>query len=266
MVTCLYKPIWVFNPTHKIIFWVSVSRTDRLRKEEKVRQELEKNRRKLEGDSTELHDQIADLQAQIAELKAQLARKEEELLAALSRLYSVFKLSILVEKSLLQLQNRKGGFKSNKNDFEYDLSVYMVHKLFSLPRILTQITCLLMPLLLSPSSLPELRKRLQPRTPPRRRSGSWRPIFLSCRKIWNWRSRRAPKLRRYAETRWRNWRPSRLSWKTVWALLQHSRSWGRSQGNLQTRRRSKSRHVWCLFTCVSPHGINLDMLYVFRMQ
>lgn len=59
---------------------------ERLRKEEKVRQELEKNRRKLEGDSTELHDQIADLQAQIAELRAQLAKKEEELLAALARL------------------------------------------------------------------------------------------------------------------------------------------------------------------------------------
>lgn len=58
---------------------------ERLRKEEKVRQELEKNRRKLEGDSTELHDQIADLQAQIAELRAQLAKKEEELLAALAR-------------------------------------------------------------------------------------------------------------------------------------------------------------------------------------
>ncbi|MEQ2188373.1 hypothetical protein GOODEAATRI_014274 [Goodea atripinnis] len=59
---------------------------DRLRKEEKMRQELEKNRRKLEGDSTELHDQIADLQAQIAELRAQLAKKEEELLAALARI------------------------------------------------------------------------------------------------------------------------------------------------------------------------------------
>ncbi|KAI3353042.1 hypothetical protein L3Q82_019615, partial [Scortum barcoo] len=58
----------------------------RLRKEEKVRQELEKNRRKLEGDSTELHDQIADLQAQIAELRAQLAKKEEELHAALARI------------------------------------------------------------------------------------------------------------------------------------------------------------------------------------
>lgn len=62
-----------------------LSPTDRLRKEEKVRQELEKNRRKLEGDSTELNDQIADLQAQIAELRAQLAKKEEELLAALAR-------------------------------------------------------------------------------------------------------------------------------------------------------------------------------------
>lgn len=63
---------------------------ERLRKEEKVRQELEKNRRKLEGDSTELHDQIADLQAQIAELRAQLAKKEEELLAALARLVQYF--------------------------------------------------------------------------------------------------------------------------------------------------------------------------------
>lgn len=63
--------------------------TDRLRKEEKVRQELEKNRRKLEGDSTDLHDQIADLQAQIADLRAQLANKEEELQNALTRLESI---------------------------------------------------------------------------------------------------------------------------------------------------------------------------------
>lgn len=60
-------------------------RSDRLRREEKQRQELEKNRRKLEGDSTELHDQIAELQAQIAELRAQLAKKEEELQEALAR-------------------------------------------------------------------------------------------------------------------------------------------------------------------------------------
>lgn len=65
-------------------------RTDRLRKEEKVRQELEKNRRKLEGDSSELHDQMSDLQAQIDELRAQLAKKEEELLAALSRLQNKY--------------------------------------------------------------------------------------------------------------------------------------------------------------------------------
>lgn len=58
---------------------------DRLRKEEKQRQELEKNRRKLEGDSNELNDQLAELQAQIAELRAQLAKKEEELQAALGR-------------------------------------------------------------------------------------------------------------------------------------------------------------------------------------
>ncbi|XP_067875475.1 myosin-9-like isoform X2 [Heterodontus francisci] len=59
---------------------------DRLRREEKQRQELEKNRRKLEGDSSDLHDQIAELQQQIAELKAQLAKREEELQAALTRL------------------------------------------------------------------------------------------------------------------------------------------------------------------------------------
>lgn len=64
---------------------LSFTFSDRLRKEEKTRQELEKNRRKLEGDSTELHDQIAELQAQIAELRAQLAKKEEELQAALAR-------------------------------------------------------------------------------------------------------------------------------------------------------------------------------------
>lgn len=63
----------------------SVLFTDRLRREEKQRQELEKNRRKLEGDSTELHDQLAELQAQIAELRAQLAKKEEELQEALAR-------------------------------------------------------------------------------------------------------------------------------------------------------------------------------------
>ncbi|KAF3852305.1 hypothetical protein F7725_005660 [Dissostichus mawsoni] len=56
------------------------------KKEEKSRQELDKNRRKLEGDSTDLNDQIADLQAQLAELRAQFAKKEEELLAALSRI------------------------------------------------------------------------------------------------------------------------------------------------------------------------------------
>lgn len=58
---------------------------DRLRREEKQRQELEKNRRKMESDFTETSDQISELQAQIAELRAQLAKKEEELQAALAR-------------------------------------------------------------------------------------------------------------------------------------------------------------------------------------
>ncbi|XP_067353616.1 myosin-9-like [Channa argus] len=77
---------------------------DRLRKEEKVRQELEKNRRKLEGDTTDLHDQIADLQAQIAELKAQLARKEEELLAALSRIEEEAAAKNAAQKKIRELE------------------------------------------------------------------------------------------------------------------------------------------------------------------
>uniref|UniRef100_A0A3P9ASE5 Myosin-9 n=1 Tax=Maylandia zebra TaxID=106582 RepID=A0A3P9ASE5_9CICH len=77
---------------------------ERLRKEEKVRQELEKNRRKLEGDSTELHDQIADLQAQIAELRAQLAKKEEELLAALARIEEESAAKNTAQKKIRELE------------------------------------------------------------------------------------------------------------------------------------------------------------------
>lgn len=69
---------------------------ERLRREEKQRQELEKTRRKLEGDSTDLHDQIAELQAQIAELKLQLAKKEEELQAALARWVMFFATNVFV--------------------------------------------------------------------------------------------------------------------------------------------------------------------------
>ncbi|KAG7242381.1 hypothetical protein INR49_023510 [Caranx melampygus] len=77
---------------------------NRLRKEEKVRQELEKNRRKLEGDSTDLHDQIADLQAQIAELRAQLAKKEEELLAALARIEEEAAAKNTAQKKIRELE------------------------------------------------------------------------------------------------------------------------------------------------------------------
>ncbi|PWA32645.1 hypothetical protein CCH79_00012513 [Gambusia affinis] len=76
----------------------------RLRKEEKMRQELEKNRRKLEGDSTELHDHIADLQAQIAELRAQLAKKEEELLAALARIEEEAAAKNTAQKKIRELE------------------------------------------------------------------------------------------------------------------------------------------------------------------
>lgn len=58
---------------------------ERLKKEEKTRQELEKAKRKLDGETTDLQDQIAELQAQIDELKLQLAKKEEELQGALAR-------------------------------------------------------------------------------------------------------------------------------------------------------------------------------------
>lgn len=58
---------------------------ERLKKEEKTRQELEKAKRKLDGETTDLQDQIAELQAQVDELKIQLTKKEEELQGALAR-------------------------------------------------------------------------------------------------------------------------------------------------------------------------------------
>lgn len=58
---------------------------ERLKKEEKTRQELEKAKRKLDGETTDLQDQIAELQAQIDELKVQLVKKDEELQGALAR-------------------------------------------------------------------------------------------------------------------------------------------------------------------------------------
>lgn len=59
--------------------------SERLKKEEKTRQELEKAKRKLDGETTDLQDQIAELQAQVDELKVQLTKKEEELQGALAR-------------------------------------------------------------------------------------------------------------------------------------------------------------------------------------
>lgn len=61
---------------------------ERLKKEEKTRQELEKAKRKLDAETTDLQDQIAELQAQIDEMKVQLSKKEEELQAVLARLTS----------------------------------------------------------------------------------------------------------------------------------------------------------------------------------
>lgn len=67
---------------------------ERLKKEEKVRQELEKAKRKLDSESADLQDQIAEFQAQSHEMKSQLAKKEEETQAALSRSVTTATLTI----------------------------------------------------------------------------------------------------------------------------------------------------------------------------
>ncbi|KAF3846863.1 hypothetical protein F7725_003941 [Dissostichus mawsoni] len=77
---------------------------NRLRREEKSRQELEKNRRKLDGDFNEVHDQISELQAQIAELRAQLAKKEEELQAALARIEEEAAQKNLAQKKIREME------------------------------------------------------------------------------------------------------------------------------------------------------------------
>lgn len=58
---------------------------DRLKKEEKGRQELEKLKRKLDGEAGDLQEQVLELQQQLEELRQALARKEAELQAALAR-------------------------------------------------------------------------------------------------------------------------------------------------------------------------------------
>lgn len=65
--------------------WRPLPPADRLRKEEKGRQELEKLKRRLDGESSELQEQMAEQQQRVEELRAQLGRKEEELQAALTR-------------------------------------------------------------------------------------------------------------------------------------------------------------------------------------
>lgn len=51
---------------------------ERLKKEEKSRQELEKSKRKLDGEMSDFQEQMGELQAQLEELKGQLAKKDEE--------------------------------------------------------------------------------------------------------------------------------------------------------------------------------------------
>lgn len=81
--------------------------SERLKKEEKTRQELEKAKRKLDAETTDLQDQIVELQAQIEELKIQLSKKEEELQAALARSVT----DIQIYKSTLECQNWKNKIK-----------------------------------------------------------------------------------------------------------------------------------------------------------
>lgn len=70
---------------HKTTSWcfikprdLSFSNLERLKKEEKTRQELEKAKRKLEGETSDFQDQIVELQAQAEELKALLGKKDDE--------------------------------------------------------------------------------------------------------------------------------------------------------------------------------------------
>lgn len=95
--------------------------SDRLRREEKQRQEVEKNRRKLEGDFTDVHDQIAELQAQVAELRAQLAKKEEELQAALARWLWMTPLIVLKHSARLSFC----GDSNNDNNHNQMLTRYL---------------------------------------------------------------------------------------------------------------------------------------------
>lgn len=189
---------------NKISGW---SCTDRLRREEKARQELEKNRRKLEGDTTELGDQIADLQAQIADLRAQLAKKEEELHAALARLNyfsKILKLGTKMQKRWTRRLRRRIFFLFLTSSnikwgplcliwpwyHHLGFSETLGHLFFLLlsPKewetcdnsdccmvwlqiAFTQYTCISISSLFFISS-PGLRRRLRPKMQPRRRSGS----------------------------------------------------------------------------------------------
>lgn len=79
----LFRDEWMSTSSQSITFYGTC--VERLKKEEKTRQELEKAKRKLDAETTDLQDQIAELQAQIDEMKIQLSKKEEELQTVLAR-------------------------------------------------------------------------------------------------------------------------------------------------------------------------------------
>ena len=77
---------------------------ERLKKEEKLRQELEKIRRQLQSEIAVLKDEIADLIAQIEELKAQNQRKDEEIAALQDKQVKILvRTSIVIESCILYI-------------------------------------------------------------------------------------------------------------------------------------------------------------------
>ncbi|XP_019513708.1 PREDICTED: myosin-14 [Hipposideros armiger] len=88
---------------------------DRLRKEEKNRQELEKLKRRLDGESSELQEQMVEQQQRVEELRAQLGRKEEELQASLARVEEEGGARAQLLKSLREAQ---AGLAEAQEDLE----------------------------------------------------------------------------------------------------------------------------------------------------
>uniref|UniRef100_A0A7N4NKW3 Myosin heavy chain 14 n=1 Tax=Sarcophilus harrisii TaxID=9305 RepID=A0A7N4NKW3_SARHA len=88
---------------------------ERLKLEEKSRQELEKTKRRLDGESSELQEQMLEQQRRADELRAQLGRKEDELQAALARAEEESSSRATLLKSLREAQ---AGLAEAQEDLE----------------------------------------------------------------------------------------------------------------------------------------------------